>query len=106
MRAGASQRRPTDSLAAIAVWSHPIPCKSRSLPGAYTETLQLCELGGFFFWGLRSCDPDQSPQRRIPHRWCGNFLHVRVPIAAVQVELARSTMEIRPSSAVPCDLPA
>ncbi len=27
------------------------PCKSRSLPGAFTETLQLTELGGFFFFG-------------------------------------------------------
>ena len=32
------------------------PCKSRSLPGAYTETLQLLELGGFFFGELEYRD--------------------------------------------------
>ena len=37
------------------------PCKSRSLPGAYTETLQLSELEGFFFWG---CEAATRTSRR------------------------------------------
>lgn len=33
------------------------PCKSRSLPGAFTETLQPNGLGGFFFSGWRNWSP-------------------------------------------------